>query len=232
MRDWIDWYDSHHTIYASARHRDVHFLGIADDIVGYIPSPDATVLDYGCGEALYADMVAGASGRLILAEPAPGVRARVAARFARNARIEVRALEDVATLPDGSIDLVVMHSVAQYMTATEFSAALATVHRLLKPAGVFVLGDVLAPNIPAAVDALALLRFGLARGFFIDAFVSLVRTFFSSYWTLRSAIGLTRYSAAAITDRLSAAGFSATRAPRNIGHTPWRMTFVCRPVQS
>jgi len=28
--------------------------------------------------------------------------------------------------------------------------------------------------------------------------------------------------------KLTAAGFSATRAPFNIGHNPWRMTFVAR----
>ena len=74
MDDWIDYYDSTHTIYASKRHRDVHFETIAADIIGYIPSRDAVVLDYACGEALSAPKVAEACGKLILAEPAPGVR--------------------------------------------------------------------------------------------------------------------------------------------------------------
>ena len=46
MDDWIDYYDSTHTIYASKRHRDLHFQVIARDIIGYISSPEATVLDY------------------------------------------------------------------------------------------------------------------------------------------------------------------------------------------
>ena len=33
MADWIDYYDSTHTIYVSKLHRDVHFRGIARDIV-------------------------------------------------------------------------------------------------------------------------------------------------------------------------------------------------------
>jgi hypothetical protein len=33
MDDWIDYYDSTHTIYASKRHRDVHFEVIARDMV-------------------------------------------------------------------------------------------------------------------------------------------------------------------------------------------------------
>ena len=76
MDDWIDYYDSTHTIYVSKLHRDVHFRVIANDILSYVPSPDAVVLDYSCGEALFAAGVAAACRKLILAEPAPGVRGR------------------------------------------------------------------------------------------------------------------------------------------------------------
>ena len=40
------------------------------------------MLDYGCGEALHADLVAAAADELLLCEGAPGVRAGIAARFA------------------------------------------------------------------------------------------------------------------------------------------------------
>ena len=78
MDEWIDYYDSTHTIYASKLHRDLHFQIIARDIIGYIASPDAVVLDYACGEALSAAKVADACAKLYLAEPAPGVRGRSA----------------------------------------------------------------------------------------------------------------------------------------------------------
>src|SRR6184192_4665291 len=123
MDDWIDYYDSTHTIYVSKRHRELHFQVIARDIVGYISSPDAVVLDYACGEALSAGRVADACGKLYLAEPAPGVRGRLIARFAPNTKIRVRSLEDVRKMAEKSIDLAVMNSVAQYMTAEELDAA-------------------------------------------------------------------------------------------------------------
>jgi len=72
----------------------LHFQIIARDIIGYISSPEATVLDYACGEALSASEVAAACGKLILAEPAPGVRGRLIARFAPNTKIRVRSLDD------------------------------------------------------------------------------------------------------------------------------------------
>ena len=101
MDDWIDYYDSTHTIYASKLHRNLHFQRIAKDIIGYIASPDAVVLDYACGEALSAGQVAEACARLYLAEPAPGVRGRLTARFARNPNIQVRSLDDVPQLAEG-----------------------------------------------------------------------------------------------------------------------------------
>ena len=47
MNDWIDYYDSTHTIYASKRHRDLHFEIVAHDIIGYIASIEA-FLARGC----------------------------------------------------------------------------------------------------------------------------------------------------------------------------------------
>src|SRR5512133_3125009 len=100
MEDWIDYYDSTHTIYASKLHRDLHFQIIARDIIGYISSPDSVVLDYACGEALSAAKVADACGKLYLAEPAPGVRGRLIARFAPNTKIRVRSLDDLRKMDE------------------------------------------------------------------------------------------------------------------------------------
>ena len=229
MDDWIDYYDSTHTIYVSRLHRDLHFQIIARDIIGYISSPDATVLDYACGEALSAAQVAAACGKLILAEPAPGVRGRLIARFAPNTRIRVRSLDDVRKMQDGSIDLVVMNSVAQYMTPEELDAALVHIRRLLTPSGKLVLGDILQPQVGMVRDVVALLGFALRHGFLKDALVGLISTALSDYRHLRSRIGLQRYSEDEIMAKLKAAGFAAQRAHTNIGHNRWRMTFIARP---
>jgi SAM-dependent methyltransferase len=158
MDDWIDYYDSTHTIYASKLHRDLHFQIIARDIIGYISSPDSVVLDYACGEALSAAKVADACAKLYLAEPAPGVRGRLIARFAPDTKIRVRALDELRNMAERSIDLVVMNSVAQYMTPEELDSAFAVIRRLLKPSGRLVLGDILRPEVGMGRDVLALLK--------------------------------------------------------------------------
>ena len=228
MDEWIDYYDSTHTIYASKLHRDLHFEVIARDIIGYITSSDAVVLDYACGEALSAAKVAEACGKLYLAEPAPGVRGRLIARFAPNTRIRVRSLDDLRKMEEKSIDLVVMNSVAQYMTADELDSAFAVIRRMLKPTGRLVLGDILQPEVGMPRDVLALLKFAAAHGFLKDAFYGLASTALSDYRQLRTRVGLQRYGESEMIGKLAAAGFSASRAHVNIGHNPWRMTFVAR----
>jgi ubiquinone/menaquinone biosynthesis C-methylase UbiE len=228
MDDWIDYYDSTHTIYAGKLHRDLHFQVIARDMIGFISSPDAVVLDYSCGEALSAAKVAEACGKLYLAEPAPGVRGRLIARFAPNTKIRVRSLDDLRKMTEKSIDLAVMNSVAQYMAAEELDAAFAVIRRLLKPGGRLVVGDVLRPEVGMPRDVIALLRFAATHGFLKDAVIGLVSTALSDYRQLRARVGLQRYSETEMVKKLAAAGFSASRAHVNIGHNPWRMTFVAR----
>jgi ubiquinone/menaquinone biosynthesis C-methylase UbiE len=232
MDEWIDYYDSTHTIYASKLHRDLHFQLIARDIIGYIGTPDAVVLDYACGEALSAARVADACGLLYLAEPAPGVRGRLIARFAPNTKIRVRSLEDVRKMSEQSIDLVVMNSVTQYMTPEELDGAFATVRRILKPGGRLVIGDVLRPEVGMGKDVIALLRFAATYGFLRDALIGLISTALSDYRQLRSRVGLQRYSEADLLGKLAANGFSGSRVAVNIGHNPWRVTFVARQALS
>ena len=227
MEDWIDYYDSTHTIYASKLHRDLHFQIIARDIISYISSPNAVVLDYACGEALSAAKVADACAKLYLAEPAPGVRGRLIARFAPNTRIRVRSLDDLRKM-DEAVDLVMMNSVAQYMTPEELDSAFAVVRRLLKPSGRLVLGDILRPDVGMARDVLALLKFARTHGFLKDALYGLASTALSDYRQLRTRVGLQRYGENEMIEKLARAGFSAARAQQNIGHNPWRMTFVAR----
>ena len=226
---WLAFWDGSHPIYVNARHKDVHYRLIAKAIAALVPRPEARVLDYGCGEALHADLVATAAGEVLLCEGAPRVRAGIAARFAANAKIRAVAPEEVERLPDHSVDLVVLHSVAQYLKPEETVRVFVLFHRLLKSDGLLVVSDVLSPHVGAATDAAALLRFGAANGFFVAAVAGLMRTLLSDYWRLRSRLGLTRYSEAAMLKKLAAAGFSAQRAARHSGHNQARTAYCARP---
>ena len=233
MSDWISFYDMRHSlIYVNARHRDVHYRKIADDIRALVQKPSAAVLDYGCGEATSAELLAAACGRLAMVEAAPNVRAALSARYAGNPKIAVLTPEQAAAQPAGSFELIVMHSVAQYLNAAELDRLLAVFRKLLKPSGLLIVGDIVPPRLAAAAAAaLALLRFGAANGFFYAAVGGLMRIFVSDYLRLKKTVGLSHYEEAAMLEKLKRAGFSVTRAPRNIGHNPWRMTFLAKPTR-
>ncbi|BBB94773.1 class I SAM-dependent methyltransferase [Bradyrhizobium elkanii] len=189
MDEWIDYFDSTYPVYASKLHANQHFEVIARGIIGYIASPDAVVLDYGCREALSAAKVADACAKLYLAEPAPGVRGRLIARFASNTKIRVRSLDDLRSMAENSVDLVVMNGIAVYMTPEELETAFDVIHWLLKPSGRFVLGDILPPGVSLIKDVLALLRFAATHGFLRDALIALISTALSDYWELRTPRG-------------------------------------------
>ena len=229
--DWISFYDfKHSVIYVNARHRDVHYRTIATDLSGLVPSAGARVMDYGCGEAISAGILAKACAHLTMVEAAPNVRAALAARNSANPKISVMTPDQAAAQPAASYDMIVLHSVAQYLSGAELDKLLATFHRLLKPDGVFVLGDIIKPRLAAPMAALALLRFGAANGFFWAAVGGLARIFVSDYFKIKSKVGLSHYDEAAILKKLRDAGYEPTRASHNIGHNQQRMTFLARPL--
>jgi SAM-dependent methyltransferase len=231
MSDWISFYDLRHSlIYVNARHRDVHYRTIAQDLRGYVPSPAAQVLDYGCGEATSANLVADAAAHLAMVEAAPNVRATLTARYGGNSKISVLTPEEAAARPAGSFDLIVLHSVAQYLSEAELDELLARFHRLLEPDGLLIVGDIVPPQLAAPKAALSLLIFAARNGFFFAALSGLLRIFVSDYLRLKSRVGLSHYTQAAMLAKLAAAGFTTERAQRNIGHNQWRMTFLARPA--
>jgi SAM-dependent methyltransferase len=230
VRNWVDfWNAENNCIYVSARHRDVHYRLIADHVTAFVPGPDCVVLDFGCGHALQADRIAAAVGRLVLSDAAPGIRDALAARYAGHQKIEVRPPDELMGWPDATFDLIVLVSVTQYLSAAELDRLLALFHRLLKPSGELVLGDVVPPSVSPIGDALALLRLAAPNGFLGAAVWGLIRTVFSDYRKLRTALGLTFYREPAMLAKLAAAGFQARRAPENIGYNQARMTFRARP---
>jgi hypothetical protein len=82
----------------------------------------------------------------------------------------------------------------------------------------------------AVTDVAALLRYAAVNGFLIAALWGLVRTVVSPYSSLRSRIGVTRYTQSAFMQKLKSAGFTAERLARNLEHNAARMTFRAQPL--
>ena len=227
--DWRDFWNQDTPIYVSERHKVLHYARIARDIGALTPSPGALVLDYGCGEALSAGRVAAKCETLYLCDAAPTVRERLRARFADEPRIAVLSPEDVESLPESSLDLIVANSVIQYLSLDELRAFLALARMKLKHDGSLVVADVIPPAASRVTDAGALLSFAWKGGFLGAAVAGLARTALSEDRRLRDELGLSQYDEPEMIEILGDAGFSAERLPNNLGHNQARMTFRARP---
>lgn len=223
---WCTFWNGQTTIYVNELHRQVHYRHIAADIAALLPASDLRVLDYGCGEAIHANIVAARCRRLVLCDAASTVRDGLASRFRKSINISVAAPEDVAALGDGTFDVIIVNSVLQYVTPSHLGPLVAQWRRLLSAEGTLVLGDLIPRDVGALTDAAALMQFARANGFLIPAIAGLFKTFFSDYRRKRAELGLLRFDEEEVLDLLKGCGFVARRQSRNIGHNPARMTIV------
>lgn len=239
-QSWRTFWGGQHSIYVNARHAEVHYQRIADDLIGLLQSRERPrVLDWGCGDALNAPKVAAHCGELLLYDAVPAVQARIARRFTgmpanhelATRELAIRVLDDREwqALPAGCIDVVIFNSVAQYLGREELAALLDEFRRIIAPGGEVILADIIPPDTGVLPDVLSLLRSGARHGFLLAACLGLARTFFSEYRTVRSQAGFATYPEAEFLSLLGAHGFVAERLPSNVGFNSQRMTFRARP---
>lgn len=234
LMSWRDYWNQDTPIYVNARHKAVHYALIARQIAEALPAGDTAmggpaVLDFGCGEALSADVVAKRCRVLHLCDGAELVRSRLSAQFSRLGNVVVMSPEQLGEIPPASLDFIVVNSVLQYLSRADLDSLLATWRQLLKPDGQLLIADVIPHDVGPLTDVIALLKLGAQNGFFIASFFGLARTFFSDYRKTRATLGLSHYSEAEMLAILSAAGFNAHRRQPNLGHNQARMAFVGVP---
>ena len=129
------------------------------------------------------------------------------------------APEEVSALPDGSFDLIICNSVAQYLSRDLLASLVLEWRRLLAPGGRLLIADVIPPHVSALADAQALLRLAAREKFLLAAVAGLARTAISPYRKLRAELGLTTYEEAEV---LASAG--PRPASRRGGSSPMSAT--------
>jgi SAM-dependent methyltransferase len=226
--NWRDYWNQDTPIYSGERHKLLHYRLVANDIIRLIPSREAVVLDYGSGEALFADRIAAQCGHLYLSDAALLVRDRLRERLGANPKVTILSPDEVSPLAEASLDLIVVNSLLQYLSLDELRGLLKLWKSKLKSDGRLVIADVVPPGLSPLVDARALLSFAWQGGFLKSALLGLGRTAFSDYRKIRNEIGLAQYGEAEMLEIFDEAGFRAERSQHNLGHNQARMTFVGR----
>ena len=140
----------------------------------------------------------------------------------------VRVLDALPTSPlpaTERFDLILVNSVAQYMTPDELAAAVLTWGHLLAADGRLVLSDLIPPGHRAWLDVLALLRFQpLAQ---LRRLGSELRR----YAGARSQTALRPVDPNELATRAAGAGLRMERLPRNLTHFGQRYAVVLRPAR-
>jgi ubiquinone/menaquinone biosynthesis C-methylase UbiE len=226
---WITFWNQSNSIYANERHLEAHYRLVAECIVSQIKQDGSVVLDYGCGDALSADQVAAHCKQLFLLDAAEQKRQQLQDRFRGLVNLEVLGLDDLGKIAPYSLDLVVINSVAQYLSRPVFLDVLKRLQSLLKPGARVVVADIIQPGASMLSDVSALLRFAMAEGFLVAALSGLVRTLFSEYTVMRKNLGLQFYTEAELLELSSEAGYNAVRLHSNFGHNQSRMAFQLMP---
>ena len=119
------------------------------------PLEQLRILDFGCGDgALLADVEC---AELLLYEPSPTYTSKLEqlSTHAAGPR-KMRVVPELKALPTASVDLIIMHSVAQYLSYSDLAGQLLEFRRLLSPnqRGV-IIADIPHPN--RVVDVLGAL---------------------------------------------------------------------------
>jgi SAM-dependent methyltransferase len=227
---WRDFWTGEHASYVSGRHRALYFADIGKEVAALIPSLDAYVLDYGCGEALGANLIAEKCGRLYLYDAASKIRAALRQRTQGVQNIVVLDEAALEALPDACLDLMLCNSVFQYLSREACGALVTFAASKLKLGARLVVADIIPPHVDALTDSWALVEFAYRGGFLLAALRNLAATFFSRYRSLRGNASLTTFAIPEMQRLLSTRGFEARRAERNIGPNQARMTFIAKRV--
>jgi SAM-dependent methyltransferase len=228
MNSWLSYWDAPNKSYVSERHKRAHYDVLFSGIRSYLPGPDSLVLDWGCGDALAAERIAELSGTILLYDAADSARDRLRGRFGSHPRIRILDQSGLDELAGDTINLVMVNSVIQYLSSEEFDDALALFHRLIKPGGAFLLGDVISPGTGNSRHVTTFLRFARSHGFLLSAVGGLARTFISPYRRLQREVGLAAHAPAHMLETLEQHGFIAEKLPRNVAVSDHRSSYLAR----
>lgn len=185
------------------------------------------LLDFGCGPGLVGALLAPDVDRYLFWDAAPAVLQEAIRRLGHVASA-APAPADLGALPAGSIDLILVNSVVQYMGSSELATWLPRWRRLLAPAGRVLLSD-LPPPGERALRALGdTLRFAASQGLLISALPEAVGAL-TRYSARRTRTSLFRPDTAELARLAAAAGLSSERLAENLTFRAGRHTVVLRP---
>jgi len=192
------------------------------------PTRATTVLDFGCGFGHTARELAPSVGNIALWDASSNVRRHALERVRDLGNATMLDLQqaDEAALRN-RFDLILVHSVLQYMSPDEVRSWLARWRGMLSRDGRLVLSDLLVPGAGSFGEIPSYLMFALRHGFFWDAFTAGVRET-AHYWSTRKSAPLTVLPRQVLESWSTEAGLQLQWLDENLSHRRSRATAVLR----
>jgi SAM-dependent methyltransferase len=186
------------------------------------------VLDFGCGFGLLADALAPKVGELFLWDAAANMR--------RQARVNVADRQNVRFLDvpaetgryAGCFDVILVHSVVQYLTADQLSLWLARWRDMLAPRGRIVISDLLPPGQASVAGDLRDLSVFSARQAFLGRAIRESLGELTRYWGARTAYPLLEVGRDDLERWAAAAALRVEFLAQNLTYKTGRATAVLR----
>ncbi len=194
------------------------------------PTKATTVLDFGCGFGHTARELAPSVGAIALWDASSNVRRQALERvrdLGNATMLDLQQADETATR--NRFDLILVHSVLQYMSHDEIRDWLGRWRGMLKRDGRLVLSDLLVPGAGSFGELFSYLMFALRHGFFWNAFTAGVRET-AHYMSARKSAPLTILPRQVLESWSSEAGLKLEWLEENLSHRRTRATAVLRAV--
>lgn len=195
------------------------------------PSAATRVLDFGCGFGHTATELSRHVGVVALWDASSAVRQQAVVRVSGLRNIEFLDLQEGASPASVEpFDLILVHSVLQYMSPAEIEDWLRRWRGMLSRNGRLVLSDLLTPGPSVLSELTDYLKFAARNGFFWNALIAGMKGT-GRYASARRSRPLTTVTHEQLTQWAGAAGLAVQWLPANLSHRKTRATAVLRPAR-
>jgi len=188
-------------------------------------SHNLKALDFGCGLGFVAELLAPCVGKLLLWDTSVNMRRRAGQRVLayKNACLLDRL--DLESQDGPYIDVILVNSVIQYMSAEELSQWLGRWSHMLLPGGSLVISDIPTSQAGALVDFSDSLFFFARHKLSIGSFFFLLGEF-RRFWETRRAHPLLRLNREELHNQAAVAHLTVEFLPTNLTYRKERLTAV------
>ena len=217
MDNWIEYW-SQETQFVCDHHMHLSYQATYEDFKSYVDSSDS-ILDFGCGEGLFASQLSQNCNTLFLYDAAESILDRIRLNNNHSNVKIVNSYQDIKIL-----DLVLISSISQYIPEQEFIEILKNLKSSIVPNGKIIISDIIPLKNSILIEALDLLKIAIQNGFFAIAILKILSSLLGNYSKVRRLLPLTKYDINRFQRNMEQLGFLCKVQENNLGLNSNRLT--------